>query len=588
MSRGYQKKETARDAKVSRYREQRQAQQLAVMRSIAIRRRALNRKSKNDKPPGSERPDRVYTAEQVLAQFGIVPVTAQTDEDQIEAQSPVEAFQTATSGAPRPVPYQQEMEAAFATDFSHVQAFVGDEAAQTGLASIEAQGAALGSQVAFVDENPSKELVAHELTHVVQAGGGVQPFSDVSQPTDAVEVEAQAVASRVAAGKPAGPISAVDDRVLRDPPTAATEEKGQTAADQVLSTSIDVVGSMAEFQLEHGDAVLFIDRWTSRVVSVLSHIHRAWLTAIALLATHLAAGSSDSEDAPHEFLARFFQHVTHSLFTLLSSVGGLPVRVGLAGLRRLSDAWISDTLEGISDNLGEVAGSLENSTTMVEFIAQLRRLEIDTAAAELLALDSDEIISAYNTSSGEEAGLTITGEKALFLGQLADVRSVLEEQLERPAADYEAELATMWITDPTLGARPYLDLVMAEEGTIEVRITVDVDDEDIRINSDLPARLVTNGYTDVMCDWLNGIFDSGRGPSNIVDLDIPIWVFIENSDEERIGSFRFQSGRRVGPVRFSSIYARDETTRDAISELSSNVGFVSTLLSKDTLVSEFD
>jgi hypothetical protein len=95
------------------------------------------------------------------------------------------------------------MEQSFGQDFSGVQAYTGRAGAVDGLS---ADAATRGEQVAFGAGAPSRELVAHELTHVVQgrqAGGeaGVHKKDAVSQPSDAAEVEADAVAVRAARGE---------------------------------------------------------------------------------------------------------------------------------------------------------------------------------------------------------------------------------------------------------------------------------------------------------------------------------------------------------------------------------------------------
>jgi hypothetical protein len=116
-----------------------------------------------------------------------------------------EAFGVATSGSSGEVPYRAEMEHAFSEDFSGVKAHLGGAAARSGLDALGARAAAYGNTVAFESASPSKELVAHELTHVVQQhrGGsdGPQHKADVSMPGDAAEVEADAVAQRVVAGE---------------------------------------------------------------------------------------------------------------------------------------------------------------------------------------------------------------------------------------------------------------------------------------------------------------------------------------------------------------------------------------------------
>jgi nucleoid-associated protein YgaU len=97
------------------------------------------------------------------------------------------------------------MEAAFGQDFGGVRAHLGDAAAREGLDALGARAAAHGDAIAFESASPSAELVAHELTHVVQqrqsGGTGPQGKATVSEPGDAAEQEADAVAARVIAGE---------------------------------------------------------------------------------------------------------------------------------------------------------------------------------------------------------------------------------------------------------------------------------------------------------------------------------------------------------------------------------------------------
>jgi len=114
-------------------------------------------------------------------------------------------FASATHGAGGSVPFQADMEHAFGEDFSGVSAHLGQAQAMNALG---AHAATQGEAVAFATMNPDRELVAHELTHVVQnrrAGGSqVAGKSQLSDPGDAAEREADQVAAKVAAGTPAG------------------------------------------------------------------------------------------------------------------------------------------------------------------------------------------------------------------------------------------------------------------------------------------------------------------------------------------------------------------------------------------------
>ena len=132
------------------------------------------------------------------------------------------AFSAATSGGGGEVSYREEMEEAFGEDFGDVEAYTGQGAE---LSAIDASAAASGEKVAFSANNPDKETVAHELTHVVQdrqsGGAGVQGFGGLSSPSSSAEVEASSVGRAVASGESAPAITAA--------PTAAVsrDEEGQ-------------------------------------------------------------------------------------------------------------------------------------------------------------------------------------------------------------------------------------------------------------------------------------------------------------------------------------------------------------------------
>jgi len=127
-------------------------------------------------------------------------------EESGDFMDPGGAFASAVMGTKGALPYKAEMEERFGTDFSDVEAYLGEDEA---MAAMGANAAAQGDEVVFSGENPDKELVAHELTHVVQQGGdpsGAQMSSAVSRPGDAAEVEADETAAAVASGESAGPI----------------------------------------------------------------------------------------------------------------------------------------------------------------------------------------------------------------------------------------------------------------------------------------------------------------------------------------------------------------------------------------------
>lgn len=103
-------------------------------------------------------------------------------------------------GAGGPVPHRELMERAFGVPLNGVRAHTDDKAAQA-CDAIGANAFAIGHDVAFRTPAPDVGLVAHELTHVVQQSGRVQPKMAVGMPGDAYEQEADAVADRVNTGQ---------------------------------------------------------------------------------------------------------------------------------------------------------------------------------------------------------------------------------------------------------------------------------------------------------------------------------------------------------------------------------------------------
>ncbi len=104
---------------------------------------------------------------------------------------------TGTGAAPVELPHRAEMERRFGTSFESVEAHVGQRG---GLNELGAHAAAEGDVVAFADENPDPDVVAHELTHVMQQrGGSAAPAAsrDVAPANDPAEAEAHGNAAIV-------------------------------------------------------------------------------------------------------------------------------------------------------------------------------------------------------------------------------------------------------------------------------------------------------------------------------------------------------------------------------------------------------
>lgn len=98
--------------------------------------------------------------------------------------------------APVALPFLSEMERAFQQGFGSVQAYAGPTAAAANEA-MGSQAFTRGERVVFADPAPSRQLVAHELAHVVQTRGG----SGEGGPAAGPEADADAAAAAVLAGE---------------------------------------------------------------------------------------------------------------------------------------------------------------------------------------------------------------------------------------------------------------------------------------------------------------------------------------------------------------------------------------------------
>lgn len=120
--------------------------------------------------------------------------------------SPADAWRVATSGSPAPLPFQAELEATMGVDLSGVEAHLGTPEAKQGLGVLQAEAATIGKVMAFVEPNPSKETVAHEVAHVGQAGGGQagsggDAVHAVSSPQAGAEQHAEQAAATASRGE---------------------------------------------------------------------------------------------------------------------------------------------------------------------------------------------------------------------------------------------------------------------------------------------------------------------------------------------------------------------------------------------------
>ncbi|MFF5294356.1 eCIS core domain-containing protein [Paractinoplanes globisporus] len=103
------------------------------------------------------------------------------------------------AGSPLPTGVREQMEAGFGADFSAVRVHTGARAEQLNRVA-NAEAVTSGTDIHLAGPSPSRELLAHELTHVVQQSTGTAgPTGTVSRESDASEVEANRVAATLGA-----------------------------------------------------------------------------------------------------------------------------------------------------------------------------------------------------------------------------------------------------------------------------------------------------------------------------------------------------------------------------------------------------
>ena len=114
-------------------------------------------------------------------------------------------------GDPLPAGFRAEAEAGFGADFSGVRVHTDPDADRLAR-SVSARAVTTGDDIFFgrgryqPEARSGRELIGHELAHVVQGSPGRS--SELTDPRDPVERAAEAAGRRFAAGQPAGPVIA--------------------------------------------------------------------------------------------------------------------------------------------------------------------------------------------------------------------------------------------------------------------------------------------------------------------------------------------------------------------------------------------
>jgi hypothetical protein len=119
------------------------------------------------------------------------------------------------------LPHRQEMEALFGESFADVSVDLGQK---EDLDALGANALTESRHIRFADAHPDRQLIAHELAHVVQNRRGSPAAAGFSARGDASEREADAAAANAASGRPVGPLTAA--------PTGAIQGDWKTNPDE--------------------------------------------------------------------------------------------------------------------------------------------------------------------------------------------------------------------------------------------------------------------------------------------------------------------------------------------------------------------
>jgi Domain of unknown function (DUF4157) len=156
-----------------------------------------------DRAPVERRADAPESADASDDPDAADPAGGESASADADAGGSRDATQTGEDGFRDPggdLPYRAELERQFGMSFSGVRVHTGPHARRATRA-LGASAYTAGHRIAFASPHPSRELVAHELTHVVQHQA--TPAAKTGGIDASGEAEAEKVEAAVAAGKPA-------------------------------------------------------------------------------------------------------------------------------------------------------------------------------------------------------------------------------------------------------------------------------------------------------------------------------------------------------------------------------------------------
>ncbi len=185
------------------------------------------------------------------------------------SSTPDDPLASRMGAAPVSLPYLAEMEESFGEDLSGVEAWLGETDQMDRLA---AQAASSQEVVVFRDSDPSRETVAHEVAHILQARGGSTP-PGVGAPQSAAEHEAEQAESRASAGMTqASPRAGPGGQVQLDPQD--TWREAHRRAMEIKDALLDHWDEDEEKALRQirGQSTLMLREIRAQYLSLTSHV----------------------------------------------------------------------------------------------------------------------------------------------------------------------------------------------------------------------------------------------------------------------------------------------------------------------------
>jgi len=349
--------------------------------------------------------------QRVLAERNNLDLERQTSDGSLQAgeKSAAEITHQRSGGLPLPSTLKEQMESAFGTDFSQVRLHTGPEA-QALSETLAAQAFTSGSDIWLANANDANNanLLAHELTHVIQQGGQPAPGGQalkVSEPGDASEQQAEQISgalNNTLNSEPqsqTAPIGRSADNIQREgdqnpnptpatttaPPTTAA---GQPAALQLAGTSIDTCGTFLVFTFQRVADMNTELQDVEPNAEVRTHAN-AWMESTQKMQGTLREKSSDPIDTVTAGIANWWyqqfddlRRDIRSYKAILLQDAFVHTQADLAEAKAkvdeaqpfLDDAMRAAFLTGKADAIADVANYVGTVTDIGVGISDLSRL----------------------------------------------------------------------------------------------------------------------------------------------------------------------------------------------------------------------